>query len=196
MSESQSITISIQASMDSATFTVTFRSDLAARVRRTLRAFTNAALRVERVDATTRRIILSSNKRLTASAINSSKTILFMAHIQFRDADSFALDEETTETFRIAPLSESVFTGYRMVNASIANLVESGLREPYCCWVIILVITSTPNRRFRPHGELRVASHRVHPVQSLTPFPDSTSLSLRLTVPPCLSRSMPSLTMR
>ena len=68
--------------MDSATFTVTFRSDLAARVRRTLRAFTKAALRVERVDATTRRIILSSNKRLTASAINALYSSFFHIYLQ------------------------------------------------------------------------------------------------------------------
>lgn len=56
---------------------------------------------------------------------NSSKTILFLAQIQFRDADSFALDEQVSDNFRIAPLNESIFTGYRMVDASIANLVES-----------------------------------------------------------------------
>jgi hypothetical protein len=56
---------------------------------------------------------------------NSSKAVLFLAHLQFRDADSFALDEQTSDTFRIAPLTENVFTGYRMVDASIANLVDS-----------------------------------------------------------------------
>jgi hypothetical protein len=68
--------------MDSATFTVTFRSNLVAHVRRILRAFTKADLRVERVNAVTRRITLKSNKRLTASAINALYSSFFHIYLK------------------------------------------------------------------------------------------------------------------
>ena len=76
------ICISITGSRDSATFSVTFNRDLAASVRRTIRIFTKARIRTERVNASTQSITLTSDKRLTASALNCLYSSFFEIYLR------------------------------------------------------------------------------------------------------------------
>ena len=56
---------------------------------------------------------------------NTNKAIDFQAHIQFRDAESFALDDSNSDILRIAHDREEAFTDYKLVNAAIADQITS-----------------------------------------------------------------------
>lgn len=54
----------------------------------------------------------------------SSRTIVSATKIEFRDRESFAIDNHHSEPSAIRP-GEQTLTGFHMVNASIAHLVNS-----------------------------------------------------------------------
>lgn len=56
---------------------------------------------------------------------DADEAIRVQGRIQFRDSDSFALDEDVTEVLTLRPREEQVFTGYKLVDASIAGQVSS-----------------------------------------------------------------------